>query len=114
MLPGTGELVLVCASVLILLASGWWTDRRYRGFTMIPAHYDVRGRATRMAPRRTMAWTLPVLFSCLLVILTFVVAAAPDAYSDGSPLMWALINSVTLIGAQVFVLWLLARWARSQ
>lgn len=114
MLPSTGELVLVSTTVLILLVSGWWTDQRYDRFAMLPAHYDIRGKATRMAPRTVMAWTIPVMFSVLLLALTFMIAILPGAAENDDALAAAIFSCVTMLCAQGFVLWLLARWAREQ
>ena len=113
MLP-VGAAALVCAGVTIalLLASGAWTDRRYRQFDRIPGHYDFRGRATRLDPRRQMAWLLPVLFSLMIAGFIVLVSVVPPEMQNGDPSMGLALICVTLLGAQALVLWLLSRWAR--
>ena len=113
-MPGTGELALTLLTVAILLASGAWTERRFRRFDQLPAHYDFSGKATRYSPRRTMAWLLPVTFSVLMVVIVFAISAIPDKYRDGSTLSATILCSTALLGAQGTMLWLHARWARKQ
>lgn len=100
--------------VAILLASGVWASRRFARFDKLPGHFDFRGRVTRMAPRRTMVWMLPVLFSALLVFLALVMQGIPPELRNGSPVTAALIGGITLVAAQFFVLWLTDRWAGRQ
>lgn len=100
--------------VAILLASGVWASRRFARFDELPGHFDFRGRVTRMAPRRTMVWMLPVLFSVLLVFLALVMQGIPPELRNGSPVTAALIGGITLVAAQFFVLWLTDRWAGRQ
>ena len=100
--------------VVILLASGVWASRRFACFDQLPGHFDIRGRVTRMAPRRTMVWMLPVLFSLVLVFLALVTQGIPPEVRNGSPVTGALIGGITLVAAQFFVLWLTDRWARQQ
>lgn len=100
--------------VAILLASGVWASRRFARFDELPGHFDFRGRVTRMAPRRTMVWMLPVLFSALLVFLALVMQGIPPELRNGSPVTAALIGGITLVAAQFFVLWLTDRWAGRQ
>lgn len=100
--------------VAILLASGVWASRRFARFDELPGHFDFRGRVTRIAPRRTMVWMLPVLFSALLVFLALVMQGIPPELRNGSPVTAALIGGITLVAAQFFVLWLTDRWAGRQ
>lgn len=100
--------------VAILLASGVWASRRFARFDELPGHFDFRGRVTRMAPRRTIVWMLPVLFSVLLVFLALVMQGIPPELRNGSPVTAALIGGITLVAAQFFVLWLTDRWAGRQ
>ena len=98
----------------VLLASGAWASRRFARFEQLPGHFDFRGRATRMAPRRVMVWMLPILFSAMLVFITLLTEMVPPEYRNGDPLVGALIGGVSLVGAQALVLWLTDRWARRQ
>lgn len=109
-----GELGLVLLTVSALLITAVWTDRRYRRFDMLPAHYDFRGRPTRFASRRLMAWLLPVTFSVMLVVIVFAIAAVPPELQNGDSFVGTLALCLTLLGAQALVLWLQDRWSRSQ
>ena len=82
--PDDGRMVAPLATVpfvAVLLASGRWANRRYARFDELPGHYDIRGEATRMAPRAQMAWLMPVVSSIVLVAI----AIAPPSYSVGGP-----------------------------
>lgn len=100
--------------VAVLLASGVWAGRRFARFDLLPAHFDFRGRVTRMAPRRTMVWMLPLLFSITLMFLALVTQGVPAELQNGSPVTGAVVGGVSLVLAQFFVLWLTDRWARRQ
>lgn len=100
--------------IALLLASGVWANSHFSRFDRLPAHFDASGKATRLAPRRVMAWLLPVLFSVVLTLVTLLAAFVPPQYRNGDPLVGALVGGFALLGAQAFVLWLTARWARTQ
>ena len=100
--------------VAILLASGVWASRRFARFEELPGHFDFRGRMTRMAPRRTMVWMLPVLFSVVLVVLALMPQGVPPEHRNGDPVVAVAVGGITLVAAQCFVLWLTDRWARRQ
>ncbi|KEO88021.1 hypothetical protein EH30_01205 [Erythrobacter sp. JL475] len=108
-----GTVAIVVIAIVLLLLSGVWTDRTYSRFSELPGHYDFRGRATRMAPRRTMAWLLPLTFSLMLAVIGIAMAMLP-AEAQNSPDAGLVIASITLLGAQGLVLWLLDRWASGQ
>ena len=100
--------------VAVLLASGRWANRRYARFDELPGHYDIRGRATTMAPRRVMAWMLPVLFSIVLVAIAIFTALVPPEYRNGDPLIGILVGGLGLLAGHALVLWLTERWANRQ
>ena len=97
-----------------LLASGIWASRRYARFDQLPGHYDFTGRPTRMTSRRVMVWMLPVLFSVSLIGLALFTAVLPQEMQNGDPSVGLLISGAALLGAQLLVLWLTDRWARTQ
>lgn len=105
---------IVILSVILLLASGYWTNRRYAQFSELPGHYDLRGRATRMSPRSVMAWLLPITFSVCLTFFAVLFEVTPPQIINGDPNVGVLVMVVTLLGCQGLVLWLLGRWAASQ
>ncbi|MBU1253436.1 hypothetical protein Q9K01_03295 [Qipengyuania sp. DY56-A-20] len=98
----------------LLLLSGLWAGRRYARFEQLPGHYDIAGNPTRMAPRRTMVWMLPMLFSLVLLTIATFTALIPREMQNGEPAIGALFGGVSLVAAQMFVLWLTERWARRQ
>lgn len=108
-----GTVAIVVIAIVLLLLSGFWTDRTYNRFSELPGHYDCKGRPTRMAPRRTMAWLLPLTFSLMLVVIGFALAMLP-ADAQSNPDAGLVIASITLLGAQGLILWLLDRWASWQ
>lgn len=107
-------LVLTLPFVAVLLYSGAWADRRYRRFDKLPGHFDFHGKATRMTPRRTMAWLLPVIFSLSLIAVALIAALAPPEMRNGEAWPGVLVGGAALVAGQAFVLWLTERWARRQ
>ncbi|TNE56732.1 MAG: hypothetical protein EP341_04530 [Sphingomonadales bacterium] len=107
---------ILCAGLAItmLLYSGYWTDRTYARFERIPGHYDFHGNATRLTPRRQMAWLIPVIFSVILAVFTVLFELIPADMQNGDPSIGLVFSSVVLVSAQGLILWLLSRWARSQ
>ena len=113
-MPAPWAFAFAAVSIALLCWSAVWTDRTYRRFDRLPGHYDVRGEATRMAPRRVMAWLLPVTFSIALIGLAAVLTYVPADMQNGDPTTGLALASITLLGAQGLILWLLSRWARRQ
>lgn len=104
--------LLVGLSIAVLIYSGWWTDRRYARFDQIPAHYNLRGEATRLTSRSQMAWALPVGFSMMIFGFTAIFGLMPAEYQDDDPNAVLVFVCIILLGAQGLTLWLLGRWAR--
>lgn len=111
---GLGAMVFAALSIVALIWSGWWTNRRYSCFDRIPGHYDFKGRATRLDPRRQMAWLLPVLFSLLIAGYGTLFHLVPAALQNGDPSVGMVLVCLVFLAAQGLVLWLLARWAQAQ
>ena len=110
----TSAIAIVVVSVIVLLSSGWWTDRTYQRFDHIPAHYDIRGNATRLTPRRPMAWAIPIGFSVFLIGLALVIEYIPPELQNGDPSLGIIAASIIMVIAQGFILLLLSRWAARQ
>ena len=112
--PSAASLAVAAVSVLLLLLSGWWTNRAYARFDKLPGHYDWRGRVTRMERRAVMAWLLPVMFSVVLIVMmVLLIVLSPDMV-NGDPSVGLYLVSATLLGSQAGVLFLLSRWAKQQ
>ncbi|MHA6334477.1 DUF1648 domain-containing protein [Qipengyuania sp. CAU 1752] len=107
-----GEWGLVLLTVVALVFSAVWTDRRYRRFEQLPAHYDFRGQPTRFASRRLMAWLLPGVFVTMLVATALATRLAPTELQNGDPVASLVVACLAILGAQGLVLWLHERWAR--
>lgn len=112
--PSAASLAVAAVTILLLLLSGWWTNVSYARFDTLPAHYDWRGRATRMERRAVMAWLLPVVFSVTLAALMVMLILLPAEMTNGDPSVGLYVAATSLLGAQALVLWLLSRWAKTQ
>ena len=112
--PSVAALTFAALGIVLLLASGWWTDRRYRRFDRLPAHYDFSGRATRMDSRRVMAWLLPAAFSFVIAALVAFHTMLPPEMHDGDLSALLYVLPLIFLGAQGLVLWLLRGWAARQ
>lgn len=112
--PSVASLAFAALCIIVLLASGWWTDRRYRRFDRLPGHYDFTGKATRMDSRKVMAWLLPVMFSLVIAAMTGLQLALPAQARSGDPSALLYLMPMILIGAQGLMLGLLHRWAARQ
>ncbi|MEQ8412448.1 MAG: hypothetical protein RIC51_00655 [Erythrobacter sp.] len=107
-----GALTLAAAAIGLLLLSGLWVEWRYRGFARLPVHFDGSGRATRLAPRRVVIWSTPTIFVGLNGFIVFLVQTLPRDDLRGEPDEALMIVAIVLLGAQLFILWLVERWAR--
>lgn len=112
--PSVASLTVAALAIAVLLASGWWTDRRYRRFDQLPGHYDIKGRATRMDSRRSMAWLFPVMFSIVIALMAGLQVLLPPELHNGDPSAPLYILAPILVAAQGFALLLLRRWAERQ
>jgi uncharacterized membrane protein len=112
--PSAASLAFAALSIVVLLASGWWTNRRYRRVDRLPGHYDFTGKATRMDSRKVMTWLLPVMFSLVIAAMAGLQLALPAQARNGDPSAPLYFIPMILLGAQGLVLWLLHRWAARQ
>jgi len=112
--PSVEALGFVALAIALLLASGWWTDRRFRRFDRLPGHYDFMGRPTRMDSRRVMAWLLPAVFSLVIAAMAALQTILPPEMHDGDRSTPLFLLLPIFLGAQGLVLWLLHRWAARQ
>jgi len=102
----------ICAIGLVL--SGLWAQTRFSRFEQLPAHFDVRGRATRLAPQRFVIWLTPVMFLITNGAIIALIIILPPQMINGDPNVAVYVSSAIILFAQGLVLWLLERWARNQ
>ncbi|TWJ09372.1 hypothetical protein [Altererythrobacter ishigakiensis] len=108
-------LAITAGTVILLILSGAWANRRFADFEQLPGHYDFAGRGSRMTPRRTMVWLLPMMFSVMIGVYGAMAVFVPGAAGGLNELPWWLVFSAgCLLGAQALVLWLTDRWAKRQ
>lgn len=112
--PSVASLAFAALSIVLLLASGWWTDRRYRRFDQLPGHYGLTGKATRIDSRKVMAWLLPIMFSLVIAAMAGLQLAIPPEAHRGDPSTPLYLMPPILLAVQGLVLWLLHRWAARQ
>ena len=67
-----------------------------------------------LAPRRVMAWALPVLYSVFLLVMALIVLLVPAGQQNGSALPGVLVAGAAFAAAQWLVITLHERWAGRQ
>ena len=100
--------------VAALLYAGRWSSRRFARFTELPGHLDFAGKGTRMSPRKTMVWLLPVTFSIVLLGTALLASLLPRDMQNSDPSLTVMLSGVIVVLAEVLFLWLTERWARSR
>ena len=111
----SGEALLLAGiSCLILIALAVWADRRFAGYDRLPRQFGFTGKATAYGPRWVIIWVLPVMFVGMLLMFAFLPGILPPENVNGDPDTGLKIASLVLPCSQIFVLWLLVRWARGQ
>ena len=113
-MSGWLPLAITAATVGLLLLSGRWASKRFAEFDKLPGHFDFAGRATRMTSRSRMVWLLPITFSAMMVVVAVMIYSVPGDYGSAGPLPWLIFTGGSLLGSQVFVLWLTDRWAKQK
>ncbi|MGB7373810.1 hypothetical protein [Pontixanthobacter sp.] len=105
--------VMVCLPfILLLILSGVWSARRFKQLEQLPGHFGFDGKATHLAPRRTMVWLLPVTLSTVLMAVAVAMVLTPREMQNGNPVTAAVVCGFVVLAAQALVLWLNVRWAR--
>lgn len=61
-----------------------------------------------------MVWGVPFGMVAILWVLLILPVLVPEQYLNGDPALGVVIASPIMMGAQVFTLFLLTRWARKQ
>lgn len=112
--PSIASIIFAVLGMAVLMASGWWTNRRYSRFDRLPVGYDFDGQVNRMEPRRLAAWLVPVLFSLVIALFIVLQSVLPPEFRSRDRSTPLYVIPVVLIAAQGCFLWLLDRWARRQ
>ena len=107
-----GALVFAGLTFGFLVASAIWGSKRFRHYREVPAHFDIRGRATRTAPREYVIWSITAVFAALILGIVALVSIFPREAIQGDPNSAIVIASSAVFAAQLFILWLIERWAR--
>lgn len=104
--------ISVLATITVLIGSALWAERRYSGYTKLPARFDWRLRAASFMPRSIVLWMTPVVFVGILALIAWIGGNAPPERMHGDPNTGVFSACASVIWAQLFVLWLVGRWAR--
>ena len=113
--PGDGGDVLVAGvACLILIASAVWAHYRFANYDRLPRQFGLTLKSNAFAPNWVMVWLLPGILIASLVFVAFLPSFVPEERINGDPETGLLIASVAVVGAQLFTLWLLTRWANRQ
>lgn len=110
----SGEtLILAGVAIAFLVASGLWAERRFAAHAKLPLHYGPTLKPTRFGSRRTAIWFPTAIMGAVLVLNTVLTVSLDGDQINGDPDFGLLLVSFVVVAAQVFILWLHSRWARS-
>lgn len=109
-----GSTLFASAACLIILASAIWAHYRFADFDRLPRQFGLTLKPTSYGPRWVMVWLLPAILVGTLALVVVLPAFVPPERINGEPETGVLIASVVVVGAQVFTLGLLTRWANGQ
>lgn len=113
--PGDGSDILVAgAACLILIASAVWAHYRFADYDRLPRQFGLTLKPNAYAPSWVMVWLLPGILMATLVFVALLPLFVPEEHINGDPETGLLIASAAVVGAQLFTLWLLTRWAKGQ
>lgn len=109
-----GALLIAGVALLFLGLSGLWAQRRFAGFAQLPMHYGPTLKPTRIGSRGTAIWLPTGIMASVIVLNVVLVVALGDENVNGDPDFGVTLGALIVVAAQVFVLWLHSRWARSR
>ncbi len=111
----SGDALLVAAAAcLFLIASAIWAEVRFAGYQRLPRQFGLTLKPKAYGPRWLIIWLVPALFIMTLGMIVFLPDYLPPENINGDPNTGVIFASGAIVAAQVFVLWLLVRWANSQ
>ena len=117
MIPGgvSGAPALaVGGACLFLLLSAIWAHYRFADFDRLPRQFGFTLKPNSYAPAWVMVWLLPGFLMATLVFVLVLPAFVSPAHINGAPELGPILASAIVVGAQVFTLLLLYRWANWQ
>jgi len=109
-----GALATASFSIVFLLASGLWAERRFSSFARLPMQYGLNGSVNKMGQRHLAIWLPTGTFIVLQAVNIVLLTMLDPAHINGDPELGLILTSFALAAAQAFILWLHSRWARSQ
>ncbi|AWW73867.1 hypothetical protein CD351_05445 [Erythrobacter sp. KY5] len=109
-----GPLLLAAVVCLFLLASAFWAERRFAGYDRLPRQFGFTLKAIAYGPRWVIIWFVPLIIIAAIALAVFAPAIFPSENIRGEPGTGVVIASLVGAAAQVFILWLLVRWANGQ
>lgn len=108
---GVAIVSVIVVVALALLARR--AEARLPGAARLPMQWGVTGRVTWTAPRRLALAFMPVTAGVLMGFVTILTMTVPPrAGQEGLVLPVAVAMGVTLVAAQLFHVWLIARTLR--
>ncbi|MEM7703790.1 MAG: hypothetical protein AAF251_17775 [Pseudomonadota bacterium] len=102
------------AACLFLLASAIWAHYRFAHFDRLPRQFGLTLKPTSYAPSWVMIWLVPLLLIASLIVIAFLPSFVPPEHINGDPKHGLMIASAVMAATQVWILWLLTRWANQQ
>lgn len=110
---GGEALILAGVALVFLIASGLWAERRFAAHAKLPLHYGPTLKPTRFGSRRTAIWFPTGIMGAVLVMNIVLMVGLDGDQINGDPDFGLILVSFVVMAAQVFILWLHSRWART-
>jgi hypothetical protein len=110
----TGALVIAVATLVFLIASALWAERRFARFVNLPMHYGFTLEPTRMGSRSAAIWLPTGILVAVVLLNALLPTILGRDHINGDPDFGLTFASLAIVAAQIFILWLHTRWARRQ
>lgn len=101
-------------AVALLLGSAIWAHYRFAEYDRLPRQFGFTLKPNAYAPAWVMIWVMPAFLIATLAFVVALPAFVPPEHINGDPETGAIFASAAVVGAQLFTLWLLTRWAKGQ
>jgi len=109
-----GSVLVAIASCLIILACSIWAHYRFADYDRLPRQFGLTLKPTAYGPRWMMVWMPPAILIGSLALIVALPAVVPPQHINGDPETGVLIAAPVMVAAQIFILWLLTRWANGR